>query len=102
MHQPAVSVAIPLHNKAPYIAATLRSALTQTFSDFEIVVVDDGSTDGGAEQLKEIEDARVLMVRQQNAGVGAARTRAMRGREGTLRCVSRRGRPLATLVISPI
>jgi glycosyltransferase involved in cell wall biosynthesis len=86
MHQPAVSIAIPLHNKAPYIAATLRSALTQTFSDFEIVVIDDGSTDGGAEQLKEIEDARVLVVRQQNAGVGAARTRAMR--EGRARYVA--------------
>jgi hypothetical protein len=83
---PAISVAIPLYNKAPFIAATLRSALAQTFGNFEIIVLDDGSTDGGAEQLKEIGDGRVVMVRQQNAGVGAARTRAMR--EGSARYVA--------------
>jgi hypothetical protein len=82
MNPPAVSVAIPLYNKAPYIAATVRSALAQTFADFEIIVVDDGSTDRSAAQLRELADARLVTVWQENSGVGAARNRAMREGRG--------------------
>jgi glycosyltransferase involved in cell wall biosynthesis len=86
MNPPAVSVAIPLYNKAPYIAATVRSALAQSFADFEIIVVDDGSTDHGAGQLRDLADGRLVTVWQENSGVSAARNRAMR--EGRARYVA--------------
>jgi glycosyltransferase involved in cell wall biosynthesis len=82
MIEPVVSVAIPLYNKAAFIADTVVSALAQTFTNFEIVVVDDGSTDDGAERLRQFADPRFRVIRQDNAGVAVARTRAMREGRG--------------------
>jgi glycosyltransferase involved in cell wall biosynthesis len=67
------SIIIPLYNKAAYIEPTIRSVLHQRFSDFEIVVVDDGSTDGGESIVKNIDDPRIRLIRQSNSGVSMAR-----------------------------
>src|SRR5581483_1059034 len=75
--RPAISVAIPLYNKEAYIEGTVRSALAQSFADFEILVVDDGSSDESLARLSHIDDPRLKVIRQQNAGVGAARNRAL-------------------------
>jgi glycosyltransferase involved in cell wall biosynthesis len=72
-----VSVIIPLYNKAPYIQRTLDSVLAQTFTDFEAIIVDDGSTDGGDQIVARCTDPRIKLVRQPNAGPGAARNRAL-------------------------
>ena len=65
---PAVSVVMTAYNVAPYIGAAIQSALAQTFRDFELMVLDDGSTDGTLRIAERIEDARVRVVRSPHRG----------------------------------
>lgn len=84
MASPTVSVIIPLYNKRREIGGTLRSVLAQTLQPLEIVVVDDGSTDGSAEEVEAVASPLVRLVRQPNAGVCAARNRAIAESRGEL------------------
>lgn len=68
-----ISVVIPLYNKEQSISSTLESVLVQTYKDFEIVVVDDGSTDNSADVVRAIVDDRIVFISQENQGVSAAR-----------------------------
>lgn len=74
---PRVSVIIPLYNKAPYVRRALDSIAAQTFGDFELIIVDDGSTDESVTVVESYKDARLRLLRQQNAGPGAARNRGI-------------------------
>jgi glycosyltransferase involved in cell wall biosynthesis len=73
MTGPRVSVVIPAYNAEPFIGATIESILRQTFSDFEVLVVDDASTDATTQIVESIPDPRIrLMRRQVNGGIARA------------------------------
>ena len=74
---PHFSVIMPLYNKAPYVRKAVESVVGQTYADLDLWVVDDGSTDGGGEVVKGINDNRVHYHRQENAGVGATRNKGV-------------------------
>lgn len=79
---PLVSVVISTFNRAEYLGDAVRSILAQTFRDFELIVVDDGSTDNTPTVLNDIDDPRLRVLRQQNRGLAAARNRATREARG--------------------
>lgn len=72
-----VSVIIPLYNKENYIATTLNSILSQTFTDFEIIIVNDGSNDNSPNVVKSFNDCRIKLYEQANHGVSAARNKGI-------------------------
>ena len=74
---PIISVVIPLYNKAPYIKRAINSILTQTYSDLELIVVDDGSTDESSCIVSQCTDRRLRLITQPNSGVSAARNRGI-------------------------
>ena len=77
-----ISVVIPLYNKEKSIRATLDSVCAQTYSDFEVIVVDDGSTDEGGAIAEQYLDNRVRVIHKPNAGVCSARNRGIQESTG--------------------
>ena len=69
----SISVIIPLFNKEKDIVKTLNSVCKQTYNDFEIIIVDDGSTDLSVEKIKIINDNRISIFSKNNEGVSIAR-----------------------------
>lgn len=82
------SVIIPLYNKAPYVHKAVQSVLSQTFSDYEVIIVDDGSKDNSAEIVLQVieghENCRLL--KQENAGVSMARNNGVAASHGDYLC----------------
>lgn len=68
-----ISVIIPLYNKAQYIGKAIQSVLSQTLRDFELIIVNDGSTDSSLEVITQFSDPRIRVINQENKGVSTAR-----------------------------
>lgn len=80
---PKVSIIIPAYNTEAYIKKAIESALEQTLTDIEVIIVDDASSDQTVEVAKSFTDQRVkVIINQQNLGVSAARNRALRAAQG--------------------
>jgi glycosyltransferase involved in cell wall biosynthesis len=77
-----VSALIPTHNRRNYVCRAINSVLAQTVPVDEVIVIDDGSTDGTREFIQDRYDGRVVVCRQENQGVGAARRRAVEEAHG--------------------
>jgi Glycosyltransferases involved in cell wall biogenesis len=77
-----ISVIIPLYNKEHYIESTIQSVLQQTFNDFEIIIIDDGSTDKSAQKTKAFNDSRIRYYYQENQGVSTARNYGIKVSKG--------------------
>lgn len=77
-----ISVLIPLYNKEKSILATIQSVVNQTYTDFELLIVDDGSTDKGASIAASYPDTRIRVIRKENGGVSSARNRGIQEAKG--------------------
>ena len=85
---PTVSVIVPLYQNGRYIEQAIRSILSQTFQDFEIIVIDDGSTDDGPARVRGFVDPRIELVTKANGGISSTRNTGI---------ALARGRYIATL-----
>lgn len=72
-----ISVIIPIYNAEPYLRRCIDSVLKSTYRDFELILVDDGSTDGSLRICQEYSDCRIKLIVQENQGVSAARNRGL-------------------------
>lgn len=81
------SVIVPLYNKAPYVEKALRSVLAQTFADYELIVVNDGSKDDSLAVAKRVLDGSgAIIIDQENAGVSTARNNGVAASHGDYIC----------------
>ena len=72
-----ISVILPVFNEEKYVKKAIDSVLNQTFEDFELIVVNDGSTDNTSSIISEFDDSRIKVINQQNRGPGASRNNAL-------------------------
>ena len=80
----SISIVIPLYNNGKEVARALHSVLHQTVAEFEVLVVNDGSTDGGEAIARAMNDKRIRVIDQKNKGVSAARNRGVAEARGEL------------------
>lgn len=82
MKLPKVSVIMPVYNTEKYVKEAIQSICNQTLTDFELIVINDGSTDNSLHLIKTIPDSRIRVFSQENAGQGAARNHGLRYARG--------------------
>lgn len=72
-----ISIVMPVYNSEDYIGKAIESVINQTFDDFELIIVNDGSTDSTSDIINKFEDGRIKIITQDNLGPGAARNNAL-------------------------
>ncbi len=77
-----ISVILPVYNAEKYVRKAIESVLNQSFTDFELIVVNDGSTDSTPEIIKSFDDERIRIISQENLGPGASRNNALEIAQG--------------------
>ncbi len=82
MEEKKVSVILPIYGVEKYIAEAVRSVLAQTFSDFELLIIDDGSPDRSVEICQQFTDPRIRIIQQKNRGLSGARNTGIRHAQG--------------------
>lgn len=83
---PLVSIVMPTYNAEPFIADAINSVLAQTYPNWELLIVNDGSTDGTAAVIERYRHPRIRVFHQANTGIGGARNLALDHARGTLLC----------------
>tara|TARA_B100000508_G_scaffold98015_1_gene76873 strand:- start:29026 stop:30627 length:1602 start_codon:yes stop_codon:yes gene_type:complete len=83
LNAPFFSIIIPVYNRAKFISLAIESSLKQTFKDFELIIIDDGSTDNTAEVVNQLDDSRITYFYQENKERGAARNHGVQRANGT-------------------
>src|SRR3954465_7326609 len=86
MNQPLITVIMPAYNAESYISDAIRSVMSQSYENWELLVVDDGSDDKTAEIITSFTDHRIRYFRQVNKGVSAARNLALTQLRGDYFC----------------
>lgn len=87
MTKPRISVVLPSYNHARYVDACVAAFLRQTFQDFELIIIDDASSDDNVEQIRRFSDSRIrLVARQANRGVAAGMNEGFRIAKADLIC----------------
>ena len=79
---PKISVIIPIYNDALYIQEAIKSVLSQTIEELEIIIIDDGSTDNFEEKIEFFNDPRIRIIEQINSGAAAARNNGIKNAKG--------------------
>lgn len=81
--EPLVSIIMPAFNAEAYIRTAVESVLAQTYEHWELLVVDDGSTDGTARIVEDFRDSRIVLIRKTNGGVSSARNVGLNNAKGS-------------------
>ena len=79
---PEISVILPVFNSEDFVRKSIESVLAQTFEDFELIIVNDGSTDSSKDIIDSFKDDRIRLINQSNQGPGAARNNALKMAQG--------------------
>lgn len=82
MTMPKISVIIPLYNKEAIIERSLQSVLSQNYDDFDVIIVNDGSTDHSMDIVRRIKDPRIVLIEQENGGPSKARNTGIKNAKG--------------------